>query len=738
MYFEEEMDLKIKIKSLLSLFLIVWVILSLYLLVHLGPFYIGKTYFTSDNFETKLNDFKNDLGRYVLSPLDVEDAKKKITVTKEEIDHHRYYYGSLTEQIEDIRMQYEERIQDTTDSELQEMIMKERDAKIADIKKNFEDDAHVEEKVRKQKEQIIDDFVIEEKRYMIDFLEEYNFFAYSLKNTKTGEKFESGDINESSIFKMKFGKGKPYLIIDSSKSIEPDEYNDTLLNSVIHYPGEMMKFEGTISIPKSMMNQLHFKEDYQSFNIGKMILYIILGTGLFAIIGLLTVFKPSLKGFLNDFPLKQTFLKLPVDVRIIVTLLALLITELPLNAFVSFIRANYYFFANNLLQSIFELIIYFSLIMLFTSATILGGLWTWESINSEEKIKTEWKKSILYRLSYGIQDLFLNRSIGCLSVIMLTVVFVGGFGLAAVFISPESIFFFGLFCFFIAIPVTILFLSLTGYLNRIIKQTKDMSEGRLTSEVKVKGKSPLAQHATNLNALREGVRHSLLEQAKSERLKTELITNVSHDLRTPLTSIITYTDLLKNPDLTEEERKKYIEVLDKKSARLKTLIEDLFEVSKMSSGNIELNRQRVDLSQLLQQAIGEHEESFEKANLEIRVTLPNEPLYANVDGQKWWRVIDNLITNALKYSLKGTRVYVTLRKVQHAIELSVKNIANYELGDNVDELTERFKRADESRHTDGSGLGLAISQSIVDLHGGTMKIEVDGDLFKVTVTIETD
>lgn len=245
-------------------------------------------------------------------------------------------------------------------------------------------------------------------------------------------------------------------------------------------------------------------------------------------------------------------------------------------------------------------------------------------------------------------------------------------------------------------------------------------------------------HAQNLNGLREGVRTSLNEQAKSERLKTELITNVSHDLRTPLTSIITYTDLLKNPDITEEERQKYIAILDAKSGRLKTLIEDLFEVSKMASGNIEITKQRIDLAQLLQQAVGEHEEDFAKENLDLRVAINEQPIFAYVDGQKWWRVIDNLIVNARKYSLPGTRIYVTL-KVNHGnAELTVKNVARYELNEEAGELIERFKRADTSRHTEGSGLGLAIAQSIVDLHGGQLDIAVDGDLFKVTVLVRAE
>ena len=262
-----------------------------------------------------------------------------------------------------------------------------------------------------------------------------------------------------------------------------------------------------------------------------------------------------------------------------------------------------------------------------------------------------------------------------------------------------------------------------------------MANGRLNEDIKVKGKSPLAEHAKNLNNLREGVRVSMTEQAKSERLKTELITNVSHDLRTPLTSIITYTDLLKNEELSSEERSKYVDILDKKSQRLKTLIEDLFEVSKMASGNLELHKQRVDLAQLLQQALAEHEEEISNSGLDFRVNSPDSPLVAYVDGQRWWRVLDNLIVNAVKYTLPGTRVYITLRKVGDTAEFVVKNVTKYELGENTDELFERFKRADTSRHTDGSGLGLAIAQSIVDMHNGNMKIEVDGDLFKVTVVV---
>lgn len=731
--------MKEKSKILLSLFLISWTLFSVFLLITYGSQYIGKSYFDSNSFKGNLENFKSEIGRYVLEPFDVEEAKKQITVTKEEIEYHRNYYGSLTDQVENIKYQYQERIEQAADDpELKELLLHERDQKIEDIKKNFQDDSHVEEKIRQQKEAIIHRYAVLENENKKAFLDEYNYFAYSLRNIETGETFQSGDVNAEAVFKENFGDKNSYLVVNSSRTISPNEYDYTIMKPEMTIEGKVSRYEGTIIIPKSMMQNTQFKEDYQVFMTVKIILYSIWATSLLAIVGLMTVAKPSFRDFLFENRLKEYFLKMPIDLRIAATLFAILITSLIFDITGNFIRFNYYYMNHEWIQIGIHLAIDIVLIYIFTSISILGALWTWESVNNEENIKYEWKRSLAYRLSDGIQDLFLSRSIGIQALAILTVAFLAGFGLAIVFIEPIFLLVYAILFIFIALPALILFLRNAGYLNRIMKQTKDMAEGRLTREVQVKGKSPLAQHAQNLNELQEGVRKSLSEQAKSERLKTELITNVSHDLRTPLTSIITYTDLLKNPNITEDERKRYIEILENKSHRLKTLIEDLFEVSKMSSGNVELKKERIDLTQLLQQAIGEHKEAFEKANLDLRVMLPNEPLYAYVDGQKWWRVIDNLIVNALKYSLEGTRVYITLKKVDSVAELAVKNIANYELGDNVEELTERFKRADESRHTEGSGLGLAIAQSIVDMHNGKLRISVDGDLFKVVVTVTAE
>jgi signal transduction histidine kinase len=390
----------------------------------------------------------------------------------------------------------------------------------------------------------------------------------------------------------------------------------------------------------------------------------------------------------------------------------------------------------NLGENIVNTIVFFIFSVALLTLILVQVMWLMKEIRNDG-IHHIWKNSWIRKMTGIMQDAFLKRSSGTQLLVVFMVIFLAGLGLGGVLISPVLIVAYAPLFVVVLIPVVYLLFKRVGDYNKIAIATEQLSQGRLIGDVHIRGKSMLAEHAQHLNTLREGVQMSQSEQAKSERLKTELITNVSHDLRTPLTSIITYTDLLKKSDLTEEERQSYVAVLDRKSQRLKTLIEDLFEVSKMASGSMELQKQRVDLTQLMQQALAEHDEDIQAAGLDFRISSPEKPLYAVVDGQKWWRMLDNLIVNAIKYTLSGTRVFVTLKEEDGCALLIVKNITKYELGENVDELFERFKRADTSRHTEGSGLGLAISQSIVDLHGGSMRIEVDGDLFKVTVSIQT-
>ena len=242
------------------------------------------------------------------------------------------------------------------------------------------------------------------------------------------------------------------------------------------------------------------------------------------------------------------------------------------------------------------------------------------------------------------------------------------------------------------------------------------------------------QHADNLNAVGDGIASAVNERMKSEHFKTELITNVSHDIKTPLTSIINYVDLIKKEHITDSKLSEYVDVLDRQSARLKKLIEDLMEASKASTGNLPVNLEKFDASVMLTQVVGEFEERTQAKNLNLIVSGPEKPVYIMADGRHLWRVFDNLMSNICKYAQPGTRVYINLEEMDASVCITFRNISSYQLNITSEELMERFVRGDSSRNTEGNGLGLSIAQSLTSLMNATMQLEVDGDLFKVILT----
>lgn len=239
-----------------------------------------------------------------------------------------------------------------------------------------------------------------------------------------------------------------------------------------------------------------------------------------------------------------------------------------------------------------------------------------------------------------------------------------------------------------------------------------------------------------ISGLSHGLQSSLEEQLQAERTKTELITSVSHDLKTPLTSIINYVTLLKNSNIENDTAREYVEILENKSERLKILIEDLFEAAKLTSGSMELNLMPVDIAQLLTQAVGELSDKFESSNIDIRYTPPEDKFIIMLDGQRMWRVFENLLNNIANYSPPGSRAYITIEQLDQEVEIVMKNVSLYPLDIDPNELFERFKRGDTARTTEGSGLGLSIAKDIVELHDGRVQIAIDGDLFKVTIGLE--
>lgn len=288
----------------------------------------------------------------------------------------------------------------------------------------------------------------------------------------------------------------------------------------------------------------------------------------------------------------------------------------------------------------------------------------------------------------------------------------------------------------ITIVALIFTLKFLGQVKSLALAVENMKNGNLDINLdSTKFVFPLRDFARNLNECRDSIEKAVGEALKGERLKTELITNVSHDLKTPLTSIINYVSLLKLCNIEGEDENKYLDILDEKSTKLKRLIEDLTEASKASSGNIKMIVDTVNLNELALQAVGENNDVLENVGLEIILSQKDNDLFVKADSQHTFRIFDNLFSNVKKYALSGTRVYVDVYKENGYGVFSVKNISKDKLNINPDEITERFVRGDNSRTTEGSGLGLSIARSFTELQNGVFEIQIDGDLFKVTIKL---
>lgn len=378
---------------------------------------------------------------------------------------------------------------------------------------------------------------------------------------------------------------------------------------------------------------------------------------------------------------------------------------------------------------------------LVTASGILGGflimLIPYCSLVRRIKAHNVWKQSFVYQAGHRVvsvvRTFYEDRKKSERTVLMFCVfcgvqiVLCCGFGNFGVFLT-------------MVMDAAVLFLLLREASGRkqIEQGLKEIAAGDLDYKIdptSLHGDENL-QLAGIVNSLGEGMKAAVQEQMKSERLKADLITNVSHDIKTPITSIINYVDLLKRENIENEKAKDYIRVLDEKSQRLKQLTEDLVEASKISSGNIKLEFMNLNLNELVQQVNGEFAERFEGRNLDLICILQPEPLLIRADSRRIWRVLENLYVNVCKYAMPGTRVYVDAIKKDGKIQFSIKNISENPLNFQADELTERFIRGDVSRSTEGSGLGLSIAKNLTVLQHGSFNIYLDGDLFKVTITFD--
>ncbi|WP_047153472.1 sensor histidine kinase [Aneurinibacillus tyrosinisolvens] len=694
-----------------------------------GEEYTKKDYFQTPEFQSQLDQMIDSLTLFELNYIPEQEAKKFVTVTGEEINEHRFRYGDLPQQIDNIKAQYEGQIQEAITSKNRAMAnayTAERDTKIKDITMNFQNDEYVRGKVRKEKEQKISDYYREIENQRADFIKYKQVLLYYLKDIESGTVYTN--IKNASGNPSIDSKNMAFIRTYPSSTYGPlsTEGRSSSLEQVISARKAKL-FEGQIAIPKSSVTAGSILSNYYEFENRQIIFYIHTISGIAAfLLSLYLLKKLPVFSFIAPVTGQSYYKRVPIDIGFVILAFSGLITLLIL-------RNNHVYSY----RSISEWVVDLGVTTFFVTLTLVQGIYFLARVKDETPLNEDLQKSAVNNLYKGVRNAFRIRRIGTQVLILLILVFVFGAGFSIVLINPNLLIFYAAGFFVIALPILILLVKRTGYFNQILLYTNEITHGNLLPDLPVKGKFALATLADNINLLKHGVKTSQKEQAKSERLKTELITNVSHDLRTPLTSIITYTELLKTPGLSEEDRNSYLEIVDRKSKRLKVLIDDLFEVSKMASGNVDLAKEKVDLIQLLQQALAEYNNQMNASMLQFRVTTPDTPVYAFVDGQKLWRVFDNLIGNILKYALENTRVYISIKMVSNQVVMTFKNVMKYELGGNTEELFERFKRGDTSRHTEGSGLGLAIAKSIIDLHEGSLEIEIDDDVFKVTVRLNS-
>lgn len=378
--------------------------------------------------------------------------------------------------------------------------------------------------------------------------------------------------------------------------------------------------------------------------------------------------------------------------------------------------------------------------ILTASLILLGWLL---SLITRIKVGRWWENTLIYRLLHWIHRNGLHaakmllRTVGAIPIVWRTLVITGALLIALMYLAIYSIWNGSLLMLYtlisLAIVVFLCFCSIQ--LQKLKGAVETMANGDFDARVDTTGLyGEFRRYGEHLNAISDGMSIAIEQHTKSERMKTELITNVSHDIKTPLTSILNYVDLLQHTQ-NETERAQYLEVLHRQATRLKKLTEDLVEASKAATGNIQTELVPTDVSESLNQAVGEYTERLEAAGLTLVARFPDYGLCILADGRLLWRVLDNLLGNICKYAMPGTRVYLTVEEREKTVSIQLKNISRQQLNISPDELMERFVRGDSARSTEGSGLGLNIAKSLTELQHGRFRLELDGDLFKVDVEL---
>ena len=561
---------------------------------------------------------------------------------------------------------------------------------------------------------------------------------YLVINDDTKEYYSNTDYNTPKAFEDNLKgqcdliiKIKDYRVVNYTKNLEGKIYKNNIdITNRLSRTSEIKDGEMYASIPKNIDGEDYLNHLKSSFvNTGNLLKTMIIVESSSLILGIVAmILYKTNKSYLFD---KDSFwLRLskfvPLELYLFTIFLAIVLLTQSIDWYYDLLGGFIWCFL--------------SIGYMLTVAYIFN-----KQINSYDNKLDFFKTTFVYRAYKLIIKLFketlkLTRSMALAKrIIILAIVCIAVNVFMIIYAIEEYNAFIGILAPIITIAgFTYYMLKKLSYLSYIMDGTQRIKNGDIHHKLQLIGEDNFTTLADNINNIRDGLDKAIDSQLRSERMKSELITNVSHDLKTPLTSIINYVELIKKEEnISPEYLKDYINVLDSKSKRLKVLIEDLFEASKASSGNIELNMEKIDLIQLLRQSIGELEEKLSEANLDLKINVPEDKVYVRADGRRLYRVLENLLSNISKYSLPNTRVYIDITEVEGRVKLIMKNISSYELNFDPEEIMERFKRADDSRNTEGSGLGLAIARDLVKLQGGEFVIDIDGDLFKSIIEFDS-
>lgn len=672
--------------------------------------YFGDSIYNNSLVKNKIVVLDSNLNDYTKLFLDLDGKKKEDIYNKK---------------VEEFKLEKENRLKEAEENIREKA--KDMNVAEAEIKKQIEE----AKKIIMEEDNSVDDYFKYVREFTNNILYDNENIQFFFKDSSGAKITNIEDSNiEKQIEEKEFANNEQYYYMyfaNSKVNEDGKNYSEELssIYDLLKYSSEdLIRF---YRIPKELKqgDLLYdaFKERKEASSILNRKIAISAILGVFILVFAFIIYKRRKNNYTNY--IEDLLIKIPIDIRAIIFLYSLnILNSLIFNVIPYYGNDSY---SNGVILRAYILIIidyYFlkDLILILENKRNKGKVLTLKIY--------EYLSKIIKDSEFIKTNKFKFISIIFLSALALFCLWLESF----VFLSYEFMVFSRAYICIYLIFTSILSVIIFREITILESQTLRIAKGNYKVDLKADKILVLKNIENNLITIEDGLKEALGKAITSEKMKSELITNVSHDLKTPLTSIINYIGFLKEENITDEKRSKYLEVLDMKSKRLKILIEDLFEASKAVSGNMTFEKEDLNIVSLLRQVIGELEEKITQANLDIITKWPEDKAIVYIDGRKTFRVYENLVNNIIKYSMKNSRVYIDVINSENEVKVIMKNISAYQIDFTSEEIIERFKRGDKSRSTEGSGLGLSIAKSIVELQGGNFDIEIDGDLFKVITT----